>query len=89
MALARLTTDPAVVYQLVRLLEDGSLVLQAPGDAPRVFEESGSQERVELRCDHCGRWSTDAGPTGGDRWECFGGTCNRLGQERATGTEGE
>jgi len=84
MTLARLTTKRATEYELVRVLYDGSFVLRDAFRDTRVFEESSHRERVEIRCDRCGRWSTDAGPATEELWECFGGTCDRSGQEMAT-----
>jgi hypothetical protein len=84
---ARLNTDRSTEYELVRVLEDGSYVLNVAGDH-RVFEESGWREVVEVRCERCGRWSTDVAP-GTHRWECFGGTCHRVGVDLASAAEGE
>jgi hypothetical protein len=43
-----------------------------------VFESDlAPSDLVEVRCDFCGRWSTDAAPTTrvqGASWMCFGGT---------------
>ena len=43
-----------------------------------VFEaDLAPADAVEVRCDTCGRWSTDAAPTArveGASWMCLGGT---------------
>ena len=87
---ARLSTDPATEYELVRILDDGSYVLRVEGDH-RVFEPGSVLEHVEVRCDRCSRWSSDAAPHPilPDRWECDGGECDRVGVEMASAEEGD
>ncbi len=74
MTLARLNTDRDRVYELVRILDDGSVVLRADGDV-RIFEESSTLEYVELRCELCGKWGSDVAPAAGfdDLWVCHAG----------------
>lgn len=62
MTRAHLSTDRATEFELMRVLDDGSYVLKPDEDAPLVFEVSSIRERVEVRCDYCGRWSVDAAP---------------------------
>ena len=76
MTLARVSTNRTRELVVVRLLEDGSFVLRDETGDTLVFEESSPLECVEVRCDFCGRWSTDAAPVGGswESWMCYGGT---------------
>ena len=76
MTQARLSTETNRVYEIVRVLDDSSVVLRSDGGDIRVFEESSPLESIEVRCDFCGRWSTDAAPVVAGRWDswmCFGG----------------
>jgi hypothetical protein len=77
MTLARLTTKPERKFEIVQFTDGAEWVLRDEHHDHVVFEESSPRERVEVRCDFCGRWSTDAGPVVAGRWDswmCYGGT---------------
>jgi hypothetical protein len=71
MARARLSTDRGREYTLVDFLDSAEFVLRDDDGDVRLFEESSFRERVEIRCDECGSWSTDVFPQGGSRWVCI------------------
>lgn len=75
MTAARLTTAREVEFEIIQFTDGAEFVLRdAHGDV-RLFEES-ERERVEVRCDLCGRWSTDATPDTGEPggpWTCSAG----------------
>ena len=62
-------------YEVVNFTEDAEWVLRDPHGDVIVFEE-GERERVEVRCERCGRWSRHVAPiptTG--RWVCHDRAC--------------
>jgi hypothetical protein len=75
MTLARLTTAREVEYEIVNLTEDAEFVLRDDHGDVRLFEPHSLLERVEIRCDFCGRWSTHPAPVSGidGPWMCYGG----------------
>jgi hypothetical protein len=67
---------------------EGDVVMFEEGFAPgwRVLEradpESIFEPAVEVQCDFCGRWSTDAAPSGPSKWRCYGaGSLRGFGHE--------
>jgi len=80
---ARLNTERRREYEIVRISEHGEWMLSDEHHEIRLFDSSASREFVEVRCDFCGRWSTDAAPVAvGDwsSWKCGGGAgpCPRM-----------
>jgi hypothetical protein len=74
---ARLTTQREVEYDVVRFTAEGDYVLRDEHGDVCLFEESSLRERVEIRCDFCGRWVTHAAPVSAGSWSswmCHGGT---------------
>ncbi len=82
MTLARISTDRAKEYELLNLTSDAEYILRDRANNVRAFDESSRRELMEIKCDVCGRWTSDAAPTPlGGSWACQGGMC--LGQESA------
>jgi hypothetical protein len=76
MTRARLTASPDVEYDVVQFTDDAEFVLRDDHGDVRLFEDS-EFERVEVRCDFCGRWVTHAAPVAQGSWGtwmCYGGT---------------
>ena len=72
-------------YEVVNFTEDAEVVLRDDAGDVSLFEES-ENERVEVRCDRCGRWTTSI--TAFDRrWVCADTGCYDA--ERATGPRDE
>jgi hypothetical protein len=65
MTIARKTTDRTREFELLKVTDHAEWVLRdADGDV-FVFEEWSPLERVEVRCDLCGKWGTDVAPAPG------------------------
>lgn len=63
-------------FDIFQFTDDAEWVLRDRAGDVILFEEN-DRERVAVRCDFCGRWSTDAAPVATNRWEswmCHGGT---------------
>jgi hypothetical protein len=78
MARARLSLNPEQDYQLVHFKPASSewtLHDHRSGLDILVFESDlAPSEAVEVRCDFCGRWSSESVPTARDpnaSWRCF------------------
>jgi len=79
---ARLSSERRREYELVRIGERAEWMLSDEHHEIRLIDAS-SPEVVEVRCDFCGRWSTDAAPVVAGEWsswKCGGGAgpCPRL-----------
>ncbi len=77
MSRARLSTAPMREYEIVQLTDSAEWVLSDEHDDIRMFVESSTWEHVEVCCDFCGRWSTDAAPVVAGSftsWMCLAGT---------------
>jgi hypothetical protein len=63
-------------YELIQFDDDGRWVVRDAGGDVLVAEHSSPGEVVEVRCDFCGRWSSDAAPVPGAEgsWRCYGGS---------------
>jgi hypothetical protein len=60
-------------YEVVNFTEDAEVVLRDDAGEVSLFEQS-QNERVEVRCDRCGRWTTSI--TAFDRrWVCTDAGC--------------
>jgi hypothetical protein len=72
---ARISTDRGREFEVVRVLDDGSFVLRDDSGDFRIFDEGSILERVEVRCDLCGKWGSDVAPAAGfdDLWVCHAG----------------
>ena len=73
MTVARITTNRSHELEVVRVLRNGSLVLCDLGTGDHCALE---RERLEVRCDFCGRWTDDVAPVeigAWTRWMCCGG----------------
>jgi hypothetical protein len=74
---ARLNTEPDRLYEVVRYTDDALYVLREAGNDITTFEDLGEADQVEIHCDFCGRWSTDAAPVAAGDWQswmCYGGS---------------
>jgi hypothetical protein len=61
-------------YELVKFTDDAEWVLRDQLGDVIVFAE-GERERVEVQCERCGRWSTQAAPVPTGRWVCHDTGC--------------
>ncbi len=69
MTLARLNTARGLVYDVLGFTGDAEWVLRDPHGDVRLFEDCSLRERVEVRCDKCGTWTTSVEPIGAG-WAC-------------------
>jgi hypothetical protein len=78
MTLARRTTEPGREFEIVQFTDAAKWVLRDEHNDVVVFEESSLLERLEIRCDFCGRWPTDAAPV-----TAGGSSCDVLRRKRS------
>jgi hypothetical protein len=62
-------------YDLLNFSDNAEWVLRDSGNNVVAFED-GERERVEVKCERCGRWSTSAAPAATGRWVCHDGKCS-------------
>jgi hypothetical protein len=63
-------------YQLVNYTDDGEYVLRSgDGDVEITDGVERYRRTVEIRCERCGRWSTNAGEAHSGPWVCFDTSC--------------
>jgi hypothetical protein len=70
MTTARLSSDPTKTYVLLNYTPDGHAVLLDSANERTAFQESSGSERVEVRCDRCGDWTTFA-VRAAEGWQCY------------------
>ena len=70
MTLARITGGQyAGEVDIVKVTDKGDWVLRQSDGGVVILQTPGPL--VEVRCDFCGRWSTDAAPFAQGRWDCW------------------
>ena len=70
MTFARVSSEPTKTYVLLNYTADGDAVLLDSANQRTAFHESSARERVDVRCDRCGDWTTFA-LRAAQGWQCY------------------